>query len=539
MNKFEFGISVFKAVKEGGKHYVVGKASDDKVDAYRDRFSREALQMMLNDVLEGVDLLRNHYDTFEIGKTSKKFSKLTDKNELIVGFELNMAYPESVLLFTEVETGKCERQLSVGGFIPLDDDAIDWEERDVFDENGNRVGSEVVRVIKKMHLDHIAATRKGWAANPRTGFMEAVMQSLDGKRDNELDFPIYRFSNNSNVKLGSAVPIHDGKVKAKEEEEWVWNAEEGNKILDKGGWGLYKEAHAWFDDTLGSVPEKKLAYKLPHHKIVDGKFSLVLRGVFAAMASLLGARGGVKIPDEERKSVYNHLAHHYAEFNRVPPEFKSYSAQEFVDHHILHRSQDVSLLKSIFGEIDENGKLKAKGEVEMDIKETLKSILDAIQSLLHKTDEGAKAGEESNDVSWDNIESSLQELSKEDLELLSDKLESLSSAVKNLIGESREPTEEGSEEKSDDKTDNEEKPTSSTSEETEKDVKEVSEIEKKIEEAVSSLNKTIESLKKENNELKKELERVKSEVNSGSHQLSGQESDSGEESVWKGAIFRG
>jgi len=118
MNKFEFGLSVFKAVKKNGKHYVVGKASDDKVDAYKDRFSKDALQMMLKDIKNGVDLLRSHYDTFEIGKTTEEFSELTKKNELIVGFELNMSYSECVLLFDEVSSGKCKRQLSVGGFIP-------------------------------------------------------------------------------------------------------------------------------------------------------------------------------------------------------------------------------------------------------------------------------------------------------------------------------------------------------------------------------------------------------------------------------------
>jgi hypothetical protein len=40
------------------------------------------------------------------------------------------------------------------------------------------------------------------------------------------------------------------------------------------------------------------------------------------MAALMGARGGVHIPDEDRKPVYNHLAKHYEQFDREPPSFE-------------------------------------------------------------------------------------------------------------------------------------------------------------------------------------------------------------------------
>lgn len=74
---------------------------------------------------------------------------------------------------------------------------------------------------------------------------------------------------------------------------------------------------AWFD---AENPDVKGSYKLPHHR-ADG-FNTVWRGVSAAMAALLGARGGVNIPDGDRKGVYNHLAKHYAQFDKTPPEFK-------------------------------------------------------------------------------------------------------------------------------------------------------------------------------------------------------------------------
>jgi len=73
----------------------------------------------------------------------------------------------------------------------------------------------------------------------------------------------------------------------------------------------------WFDSENS---ENKTAYKLPHHKQADK--NTVWKGVSAAMNALLGGRGGVDIPEGDRKGVYNHLSKHYKEFDKEPPEFK-------------------------------------------------------------------------------------------------------------------------------------------------------------------------------------------------------------------------
>ncbi len=63
--------------------------------------------------------------------------------------------------------------------------------------------------------------------------------------------------------------------------------------------------------------------KLPHHRAArNGVGPAVWRGVAAAMGALLGARGGVAIPDNERRGVYDHLVRHYAQFDKEPPEYK-------------------------------------------------------------------------------------------------------------------------------------------------------------------------------------------------------------------------
>jgi len=69
-------------------------------------------------------------------------------------------------------------------------------------------------------------------------------------------------------------------------------------------------------------------YKLPFADIVDGQPRAIWRGVAAAMAALLGARGGVDIPEDERRAVYNHIVRYYEKFDKEPPEFREYSEVE-------------------------------------------------------------------------------------------------------------------------------------------------------------------------------------------------------------------
>jgi hypothetical protein len=106
----------------------------------------------------------------------------------------------------------------------------------------------------------------------------------------------------------------------------------------------------WFD---ADNPDVKSSYKLPHHRR-DGTISF--RGLAAAMGALLGARGGVDIPDDERRDVYEHLARHYRDdFDREPPEFVSQSSdQNDADADFVEKSDmKGGHLRSELIEIDE------------------------------------------------------------------------------------------------------------------------------------------------------------------------------------------
>lgn len=76
--------------------------------------------------------------------------------------------------------------------------------------------------------------------------------------------------------------------------------------------------YAWAE---ASPPETFGGLKLPHHRPSDG--AVVWRGVVAAMAALMGARGGANIPDDDRRKVHDHLASHYRQFDEEPPSLES------------------------------------------------------------------------------------------------------------------------------------------------------------------------------------------------------------------------
>lgn len=94
---------------------------------------------------------------------------------------------------------------------------------------------------------------------------------------------------------------------------------------------------AWMPD---SPPERFTDLKLPHHRPSDGR--VVWRGVVAAMAALLGARGGVEIPDSERRAVYEHLASHYRQYGEEPPDFREIT---FDPHGRERRSLPLEMLE--------------------------------------------------------------------------------------------------------------------------------------------------------------------------------------------------
>ena len=113
-------------------------------------------------------------------------------------------------------------------------------------------------------------------------------------------------------------PAHRGaipyKQTPKDPEGASWN---GPKEVAAAEVSDLRVMCTWLDPEQSDV---KAGYKLPHHR-AGGAHNVVWRGVAAAMSRLM--QGATQIPDGDRKAVYNHLAKHYANFDKEPPAFKA------------------------------------------------------------------------------------------------------------------------------------------------------------------------------------------------------------------------
>ena len=145
---------------------------------------------------------------------------------------------------------------------------------------------------------------------------------------------------------------------ASEDNEWDAGAETKNADVKD----LMKMC-AWYDPEN---KDKKGGYKLPHHELSGYKTNL--RGVMAAMGAMMGARGGVNIPDADRKGVYNHLKRHYADFDREAPEMRM--ADEIIGKYVEGRGFEDAvrdLTKTVNVYLEE-GKVKELGETVQELK---------------------------------------------------------------------------------------------------------------------------------------------------------------------------
>lgn len=101
-------------------------------------------------------------------------------------------------------------------------------------------------------------------------------------------------------------------------------ASDGDGNID---FGKYRKAF-FYEDGDGT---KQSDFKLPFADISGDSLKAVWKGVAAAMAAIMGSRGGVDMPDADRKSVYGEIAKYYKKFDKEAPELKTASSDEIVD----------------------------------------------------------------------------------------------------------------------------------------------------------------------------------------------------------------
>lgn len=121
----------------------------------------------------------------------------------------------------------------------------------------------------------------------------------------------------------AVVPYQDLPL-ADEDRSWDATAAVGRIRRWAGGpdkddidWTKYRRAFVLWDRD---EPEQFGSYKLPIADVIDGKLMAVPRGIFAAAAVLMGARGGVDpFDDGDIEGAKRHIARYYKKMDREPP----------------------------------------------------------------------------------------------------------------------------------------------------------------------------------------------------------------------------
>ena len=186
----------------------------------------------------------------------------------------------------------------------------------------------------------------------------------------------------------------------------------------------------WYDTEHADL---KTAYKLPHHKASG--YATVWRGVAAAMGALLGARGGVMIPANDKKGVYSHLKKHYAEFDKEAPEFREYSIYElyqlsFIEGKIFGIAFTEEEIKEIVDTVKQQTINELMGKEESD-KDKDEIDIDSIEFEEETQD---KKPEGSGDKELDIPDEEAEELIKKIASALSDELDFAGEFRRSILG---------------------------------------------------------------------------------------------------------
>jgi hypothetical protein len=130
--------------------------------------------------------------------------------------------------------------------------------------------------------------------------------------------------NSMNIIIEKTKNMNKGAIPFKHyplaDEDTAWN---GPEVIADSEIDDLKTICCWMDSSKKPEDLTKGDFKLPHHMAKSDGYKTVWAGVHAAYGALLGARGGVKIPDADVDAVKAHLAKHYKEFNKDVPEDKA------------------------------------------------------------------------------------------------------------------------------------------------------------------------------------------------------------------------
>lgn len=156
---------------EGGKKYVILKASGLDVDKQDERMTGEAIDKMVGQAKAGqIDLLDHHRSSFTMGKSVDGWADTA--KDYFIKFEVDQRHANVPQLMDDLSKGVVNKyQASVGGRV-----------KD-FAREFNTAKNRIVRVLKDVSLNHVAITRWQDSAYPSAGFVGAVCKEIGEESD--------------------------------------------------------------------------------------------------------------------------------------------------------------------------------------------------------------------------------------------------------------------------------------------------------------------------------------------------------------------
>ena len=143
----------------------------------------------------------------------------------------------------------------------------------------------------------------------------------------------------------------------------------------------YKDGFMYYDKENA---DNFTAYKLPYVYVVDGKFKIVPKAIYAIAGAISGARGGLKIPDEDKKKIKSIINKYYEKLGKDSPfkddgkcyiELDTFKCLEKIDIEKIF-DEDIVLSNGVKKYIAENLGCQVK-----DNSEKKNDLLDSLRAL--------------------------------------------------------------------------------------------------------------------------------------------------------------
>lgn len=178
-----------------------------------------------------------------------------------------------------------------------------------------------------------------------------------------------------------AIPPHTTDL-APEDMTWDGPAEVAKAEAEEDA---LRRMFTWVDSDAD--PDTKRAYKLPHHLAETGE--AVWRGVAAAMSRLMQV--DTQIPERDRRGVFDHLANHYEQFGKTPPEFRTVEQLRGLDTTQLFVEAEPSIFPELFAVTGIRAGAILSKRIREELEKALQGLRDGVDLVQSVVDRATPA----------------------------------------------------------------------------------------------------------------------------------------------------